>query len=55
MCSSDLVVFQRNSVKVGYNIQAATDAKNKLFIAADTGDVNDTKALAVMVKKHRKI
>ena len=48
---SKAVVFQRNSVKVGYNIQAATDAKNKLFIAADTGDVNDTKALAVMVKK----
>ena len=25
---SKAVVFQRNSVKVGYNIQAATDAKN---------------------------
>ncbi len=45
------VVFQRNSVKVGYNIQAASDAKNKLLIAADTGDVNDTKALAIMVEK----
>jgi len=45
------VVFQRNSVKIGYNIQVASDAKNKLLIAADTGDVNDTKALAVMVKK----
>ena len=45
------VVFQRNSVKVGYNIQAASDSKNKLLIAADTGDVNDTKALAVMVEK----
>lgn len=43
------VVFQRNSVKVGYNVQAATDGKNKLFIAADTGDVNDTKALSTMV------
>jgi transposase len=45
------VVFQRNSVKIGYNVQAASDAKNKMLIAADTGDVNDTKALAVMVEK----
>ena len=36
---------------MGYNIQAASDSKNKLLIAADTGDVNDTKALAVMVEK----
>lgn len=48
---SRAVVFQRNSVKVGYNIQAASDSEHKLLIAADTGDVNDTKALAVMVKK----
>ncbi len=48
---SRAVVFQRNSVKIGYNIQAASDSKNKLLIAADTGDVNDTKALAVMVEK----
>jgi len=45
------VVFQRNSVKVGYNVQAASGAKNKFLIAADTGDVNDTKALGVMVSK----
>ncbi len=51
---SKAVVFQRNSVKVGYNIQAASDSKNKLLIAADTGDVNDTKALAVMVEKAQK-
>jgi len=48
---SRAVVFQRNSVKVGYNIQAASDSKNKLLIATDTGDVNDTKALSVMVEK----
>ena len=48
------IVFQRNSVKIGYNVQAASDAKNKLLIAADTGDVNDTKALTVMVKKAQK-
>jgi len=48
---SRAVVFQRNSVRVGYNIQAVSDSKHKLLIAADTGDVNDTKALAVMVEK----
>ncbi len=48
---SRAVVFQRNSVKVGYNIQAASDSKNKLLIAADTGDVNDTKALSAMTNK----
>lgn len=48
---SRAVVFQRNSVKVGYNVQAASDSRHKLLIAADTGDVNDTKALAVMVEK----
>jgi hypothetical protein len=47
---SRAVVFQRNSVKVGYNIQAARDSKHKLLIAADTGDVNDTKSLAFMVE-----
>lgn len=48
---SRAVVFQRNSVKVGYNIQAASDSKHKLLIAAETGDVNDTKSLAMMVEK----
>lgn len=48
---SRAVVFQRNSVKVGYNIQSASDSKHKLLIAADTGDVNDTKALAAMVQR----
>lgn len=48
---SRAVVFQRNSVRVGYNVQAVSDSKNKLLVAANTGDVNDTKALAVMVKK----
>ena len=48
---SRAVVFQRNSVRVGYNVQAASDQKYKLLIAADTGDVNDTKALAAMVAR----
>ncbi len=48
---SKAVVFQRNSIKVGYNVQAAADAKHKMLVAADTGDVNDTKSLGKMVKK----
>ena len=40
------VVFQRNSVQVGYNVQASVDSKNKLPVEYDTGDVNDTHALA---------
>ncbi|MCP4124483.1 MAG: IS1182 family transposase [Bacteroidetes bacterium] len=48
---SKAVVFQRNSVKVGYNIQAVSDSKYNLLVAADTGDVNDTKALSVMVEE----
>ena len=36
------VVFQRNSIQVGYNIQAAYDGKNKLFIHSDVLGVNHT-------------
>lgn len=42
------VVLLRNIVNVGYNIQASSDEKHKLLIAYDTGDVNDTHALAPM-------
>lgn len=45
------VVFQRNSVRVGYNIQAAADGKHKLLLAMDTGQVNDTFALMPMVER----
>lgn len=34
------VVFQRNSVQVGYNVQASIDSKNKLLVEYETGDVN---------------
>ena len=44
------VVFQRTSVKIGYNIQSASDTKNKLLVAFDTGDVNDTHQLANMTQ-----
>jgi len=42
------VVLHRNIVNVGYNIQAACDAKHKLLVDYDTGQVNDTHALAPM-------
>jgi len=42
------VVLHRNVVNVGYNIQAATDSKYKLFVSNDTGTVNDTHALSPM-------
>ena len=40
------VVLHRNIVNVGYNIQASSDSKHKLLVDYDTGDVNDTNALA---------
>jgi transposase len=40
------VVMHRNIINVGYNIQAVSDKKNKLLVHADTGSVNDTRALA---------
>jgi len=42
------VILHRNVVNVGYNIQAGTDSKHKLFINNDTGTVNDTHALSPM-------
>lgn len=42
------VVLHRNIVNVGYNIQAGCDSKYKLFTNAQTGKVNDTRALADM-------
>lgn len=42
------VILHRNVVNVGYNVQAGTDGKHKLFINNDTGSVNDTNALSGM-------
>lgn len=42
------VVLHRNVVNVGYNVQAGCDSKHKLFVNAQTGNVNDTNALADM-------
>jgi len=48
---SQAVVLLRNIVNVGYNIQTASDSKNKLLVEYDTGNVNDTHALAPMAKQ----
>ena len=45
---SRAVILLRNIVNVGYNIQASSDSKHKLLVEYDTGDVNDTHALAPM-------
>lgn len=42
------VVLHKNIVNVGYNIQVSSDSKHKLLVEYDTGDVNDTHALAPM-------
>jgi transposase len=42
------VILHRNIVNVGYNIQAASDSKHKLLVEYETGDVNDSHALAQM-------
>jgi len=42
------VILHKNIINVGYNIQASSDAKHKLLVEFDTGDVNDTHALASM-------
>lgn len=44
------VVLHRNIVNVGYNVQASVDSKNKLLVEFDTGDVNDSHALAPMAQ-----
>jgi transposase len=40
------VILHRNIVNVGYNVQSSSDAKNKLLVEYDTGEVNDTHALS---------
>ncbi len=49
------VILHRNIIHVGYNIQAASDAKHKLFVEYDTGDVNDTHALAPIAIKTKEL
>lgn len=49
------VVLHRNIVNVGYNIQAASDSKHKLLVEFETGDVNDSHALAEMATAAKEI
>ena len=49
------VILHRNIVNVGYNVQASVDAKNKLLVTYDTGEVNDTHALAHMAISSKEI
>jgi hypothetical protein len=49
------VVLHRNVVHVGYNIQAGCDSKHKLFVNAQTGNVNDTHALADMALEAKEL
>lgn len=49
------VILHKNIINVGYNIQASSDAKHKLLIEYDTGDVNDTHALAPMALQTKEI
>jgi len=49
------VVLHRNIVNVGYNVQAASDSKHKLLVEFDTGDVNDSHALAEMAENTQKL
>lgn len=49
------VILHKNIVNVGYNVQASSDAKHKLLVEYDTGDVNDTHALAPMAIETKKL
>ncbi|MQY78777.1 MAG: IS1182 family transposase [Bacteroidetes bacterium] len=49
------VILHRNIINVGYNIQASSDSKHKLLVEYDTGDVNDTHALASIAIKTKDI
>jgi transposase len=48
------VILHKNIINVGYNIQASSDSKHKLLVEYDTGDVNDTHALAPIALKTKK-
>lgn len=49
------VILHKNIIHVGYNVQASSDAKHKLLVEYDTGDVNDTHALASMAIETKKL
>ena len=49
------VILHKNIINVGYNIQASSDSKHKMLVEYDTGDVNDTHALAPIALQTKKI
>jgi transposase len=49
------VILHKNIINVGYNVQASIDAKHKLLVEYDTGQVNDTHALASMSLRSKEI
>ncbi|MGV8091064.1 MAG: IS1182 family transposase [Mangrovibacterium sp.] len=49
------VVLHRNIVNVGYNVQASVDSKNKLLVEFDTGEINDSHALAPMAQATKQL
>jgi transposase len=49
------VILHKNIINVGYNIQASSDEKHKLLVEYDTGEVNDTHALAPMAIQTKEI
>lgn len=49
------VILHKNIINVGYNIQASSDAKHKLLVEYDTGDVNDTHALSPIALQTKEI
>ena len=49
------VILHKNIINVGYNIQASSDAKHKLLVEYDTGEVNDTHALAPIALQTKEI
>lgn len=48
------VILHRNVVNVGYNMQASVDARHSMITGYDTGDVNDTRALAPVAIETKK-
>lgn len=48
------VILHKNIINVGYNVQASSDSKHKLLVEYNTGDVNDTHALAPIALQTKK-
>jgi len=48
LIDGETVAIDSFKIRASYNIQASSDSKHKLLVEYDTGDVNDTHALAPM-------